>query len=346
MQVLKQLVKHVINTSYDQLPKVVVKEAKKHILDYLGCALAGYSLSTPGKIVGELCRAYRGESSIIGGHHEKVPVVFAALTNTTMAYTLELDDGSTVAKSHPGVVTIPSALAGAEKHELSGKKLLNSITLGYDLNIRVGAAIGTKGMLRGFMPETGPGVWGAAAAAGKLLGLNEEQMANAFGILVLCPIAAFEEAMKEGAYVENMAPGWASLTGAFAAMLAKRGFTGPHGVLEGERGLPYIMLGEKPDFRRTLLDLGKRFEILGSYLKPYACCRVLHAPIDAALSITRGGKFDPEDIRNITITTYRYAAEQFATSDITNPIQARNSIPYATAVAIVKGKADLEEFDG
>jgi 2-methylcitrate dehydratase PrpD len=335
-----------LETSFEKLPNSIIEETKKHILDFFACALAGYTLSPSGKIVADLCRSLglNGEASVIGGDGRKIPAPFATLVNSATGYSLEFDDVSVFSASHPGVTTIPSALAIAEKEGFGGEDLITSVTVGYDLNMRVGAAMSTMGMIRGFMPETSAGVWGATAAAGKLLGLSEEQLLNAFGILAIAPMGAIYEAIKEGAYIKETAPGWSAMTGTFAALLAQRGFTGPHMILEGERGIPCTILQERPDFRRTLKGLGTDFKIVAAAIKPYGCCRILHAPIDATLEIVRERGISPEQVGKVIVQTYTHAAKRYALHKIDKPVHARNSIPYAVAVALVKGKAGADEF--
>jgi 2-methylcitrate dehydratase PrpD len=342
-----RLVTHALRTSFDELPNDVIELTKTHIIDYIGCALAGRALSKSGAILADVSNVIggRGESSIIGGNREKVPAMFAALINSTNGYALEFDDGCVLSKSHPGVTTIPAALAVAEREGANGKELITAVALGYDLNIRVGIAISTVAMIKGFAPETSAGIWGATVAAGKLLHLSEEEMASAFGILAVGPMGAVGEAVKDGTLIKEVAPGWATMTGTFAALLADSGLTGPKTILDGKRGIGHAMLQERPNFRHALSRLGRKYMITESAIKPYACCRILHAPIDATIALLEQWEFSSKDVARVDVQTYKYAADNFALNKILRPVQARNSIPYAVAVTMIKRKAGLNEFN-
>lgn len=341
---LRKISNFAVKTEYKHLPKHVVKQAKNCILDYAGVVLAGYNLSESGRIIEGLCRALGSseESSVIGSG-KKLPSTFAALVNGTMGCTVELSDGSTVAKSHPGITTIPGVMAIAERDELSGKDVLVAVVMGYEANIRLGEVIGTPALGRGFDPAACTlGPFGEACAVGKLLGLNEEQMSNAFGTIALGPMAP-NEVFYEGGMVKESCMGWSAMVGTFAALLAQRGFTGPDTILEGAQGLAHCMAPSEYDFEKASKDFGEKYEIMGIYFKRHACCRSLHNTIDAVLHIREGYEISPENVKSITVRTNNNDS-RLKKHKIENAVQARFSIPYVDAVALIKGRVGVGDF--
>lgn len=178
LSIADRLAVFIANLEYDALPKAVVEQAKRCLLDTIGVALAG-SWTDTGKTFTSLAREWGGiEEATIFGDGVKVPSTNAALVNGTMGHVHELDDGHRFALGHPGVASIPAAIAVAEKVGAGGKELITATVLGYDIFVRIAMAVNPSHRSRGFHTTGTCGTFGAAAAGGKILGLDEKGMAN------------------------------------------------------------------------------------------------------------------------------------------------------------------------
>lgn len=338
----EKLASFIVDTSYENLPSVVVEQVKMCMLDFLGVALAG-SMTVPGRIIIDFVNGVRShpEATVISSHR-KVPCAIASLANGTMAHCLELDDGNRRAMGHPGVVTIPPALATAELYNCDGKDLVTSITIGYDVFARIGSAVNPSHFERGFHTTGTCGTIAAAAAAGKLLNLDKSEMVNALGLAGTQASGLFEF-VSDGSMSKPLHPGVASHGGVLAALLAKKGFTGPRTILEGKRGFFKAMSDfYKP--KEVTNQLGKRFRVLDTYFKFHAACRHAHPAIDSALKISKENPINIEEIEKIFVKTYRAACEA---TNIYNPetiLSAKLSTPFSVAIALIKGKAGLDEY--
>ena len=334
----------IINTNFQDLPADVVYQCKRSILDFCSVAMAGYR---EGAITKPLVRYLlnvggREEASIIG-YGNKVPCANAALANAAMGHALDLDDGHRYAHSHIGVVVIPTSLAVGELTGASIEDILTAITLGYDVFARIGHATNPSQSFRGFHPSGLCGPFGAAAAAAKLLKLDEEETVNALGIAGTQG-AGLLEVIRNGQMIKPLQPARAAQSGIVSAMLASMGVKGPETVLEGDKGFLGATANEI-NFAVIQSELGEMYEILNSYTKLYPSCRHTHAAIDLVLSIRDRGKLTAEDVENILVRTYKIGkSETGKIYEPESPQAALFSMPYALAVALVEGKVGLDQF--
>ncbi|HEY7489763.1 MAG TPA: MmgE/PrpD family protein [Candidatus Tectomicrobia bacterium] len=209
------------------------------------------------------------------------PANTVALGLGVMMHSFELDDYHSGAKLHPGAVVIPAALAVAERQGASGRDVLRAIVAGYELRSRTSLAAGALSMRRRGWHITGLcGTFGAAAAAGHLLGLDSLQMANALGLAGTQSAGLFAFTC-DGANSKRLYPGRAAQSGVFAAELVARGFTGPTAVLEYEDGGFCCAVADASHLELLTRGLGEDYVTAGVSLKPYACCGSMHSSIDA-----------------------------------------------------------------
>jgi len=337
--------------AYEDLPPEVVEVTKKEVLDALAVAIAGFS--QPGaKELLEIVQAWGGreESSIIGCK-QKVPAPNAAQVNATMVHALDFDDVHEKAVMHPGVVTIPTALAVGElKAGLSGKEFVTAVALGVDMLCRLGLATrpGVSPIKTGFHFTTLYGYPTAALTAGRILGLDEERMVNAFGI-AYHQCSGNGQCVIDGALTKRMGPGFSVRAGVMAALLAEKGVTGARNCLEGEAGLYRVYYHGEYDPHVLIHDLGKHFEGINVSIKPYPCCRGVHPSIDAALSVANKYDIKPEDVKEIIISTgeanhYLLCTPFEQKVRPRNPVDAQFSIPWGVATALAKKKVTMEHF--
>lgn len=343
--------KNFSNVAFEDIPEAVVAITKKEILDTLGVAVAGFA--QPGaKELLEMVSDWGGkaESSIIGSKL-KVPAPHAAQVNATMAHTRDYDDVHETAVMHPGLVTIMPALAMAElTGGLSGKELIAAVALGVDMICRLGLATrpGISPIQTGWHFTTLYGYPTAALTAGRILKLDEEKMLNAFGI-AYHQCSGNGQCVTDGALTKRMGPGFAVRGGMTAALMAAKGITGAKNSLEGEQGLYQVY--HQGQYDRDILthDLGRHFEGINVSLKPYPCCRGIHASIDAALAVATKHRIKATDIKDILIATgeanHRLLCTPFAAKvRPRNPVDAQFSIPWGIAAALLKGGVTVADY--
>jgi 2-methylcitrate dehydratase PrpD len=340
-----------VNTKYENLPPEVVEATKKEILDLLGVALGG--ISQPGAThVCELVKEWGGkqESSIIGSK-QKVPAPNAAQANATMAHALDFDDVHEAAVMHPGIASIPVALAvGEAQGRLSGKELITSTALGVDMMCRLALATtpGKSPIDLGWHLTSLFGFMGSAATAARVMRLNAEKIVDAIGI-GYHQCAGNGQCVKDGALTKRLGPGFAVKGGITAALMAKAGVTGSKNTFEGEWGFyRQYMHG---DYSREILtaELGKRFEGVNVAIKPYPCCRGIHPAIDAALALTNDENIRSQDIKEIVLSVTDahlslLCRPEDAKRSPRSPVDAQFSILWGVASAIVGRRVGLDDF--
>ena len=294
----RALAKFAVDLRFEDIPIDSRDHFKMQILDTLGSAL--YASKTPwGRIMADYVRDMDGrKESTVWGYGLKGTCVDAALANGTVSHGFELDDGFAVSLIHAGAVSVPAALAVAERRGgVDGKEFIAAVVAGYEVGDRVGRTMGWHHFKRGYHPAGTHGTWASAATTGKLLRLNEEQMVNAFGIAA--SQSAGLMAAQYGAMVKRMHAGRAAQSGLMAALLAQRGFTGIVNVLEVEFG-GYATLSPVYEVNKATEALGEKLFSTESMCKPmYASCGSLH--IEAARKLKNTYRIKPEDIEKIQL---------------------------------------------
>ncbi len=337
------LARHIVTTGFGNLSPEVVLDAKRRIADVVAAGLSG-STTSVGKRINTFARtrAPAGRATIWGSNAQVAPA-YAALANGTMAFHLELDDVHRTSHTHPGVTTIPAALALAEHKRLSGSDLLLAVVLGYDVEARIGLAVSPSIYVdRTFLAPGTLGVFGAAAASAKLLGLDADTAGGALSAAsYLGPLAPFES-FRLGAPAKDTIMGWANFTGLHAADLAAHGFGGPETGLEGEYGYCKTV-SARYDMDRLYDQLGRRFEILRTGFKPYACCRQHHSAIDAVLEIKQREQLSADQVAAVKLRTFVVASRGTNKTPDSVPA-AKYSAPYTIALALALGKNRREQY--
>ena len=349
MEITKKLVKFCSTLKYDNLPFDAIDRAKYYMLDFLGVITRG-SQEESSKVMYQFIKGLgiTDEEGVIIATKMKTSFQYSALANGTAAHALEFDDVNNEASLHPGVAIFPAAIAACEMANRGGKEFIEGVVLGYEVMIRLGKALGPKEHYsRGFHPTGTCGTFGAAAAVSKILGLSEQQMLNAIGIAG-SQAAGSMEFLAQGAWSKRMHPGWAAHNGIIASLLAKNGFTGPSSIIEGRFGFLHAY-SDNANPKKVIDGLGDDFEILKCSIKPHACCRYMQPSIDAILKITKENKIKPDDVEKITLGILQagYSIIASPMDSKRNPktvYEAQFSMPFGAAVAILFGKATLNEF--
>src|SRR5271169_1322292 len=344
------LAQHVCRTHYADLPASTIQSTRRDILDTLGCMLGGSGSPGIAELFAVLGHWGGREESRVLLRATSLPAPQAALLNASMGHAPVFDDTLDIGGSiHPGVSVIAAVLAMSDRlGSVSGPDLLLAVALGLDISCRVALA---STLDRGWHRTAAMGVFGATAAAGKLMGLNAEQMLNAFGI-AYSNAAGNRQCILDGALTKRLQAGQAASAGVFSAVLAQTGFTGAHNIFNGRFGFFELYQPNGHDAALLLRDLGSVFCGEALSYKPYPCGRPLHAAIDAALAARARLEIErPDDIEGVTIEADPTGhGDQFGSGPTkrrpTQVVEAQFAQPFLVATALVHGKVGIAEVDG
>jgi 2-methylcitrate dehydratase PrpD len=273
------------------------------------------------------------------GRSERLDILNAALLNGISAHVLDFDD--THARAiHPSAPVLPALLAYAEWRKVTGAELVHAFVLGVETEERIGLSVFPEHYEAGWHITGTAGVFGAAAAAGKLLGLDEQRMAWALGIAAT-QSAGLQEMF--GSDCKSLHPGRASQNGLGAALLAARGFTSSERAIEAPRGFAHV-LSTKFDSKVITDGLGERFELLSNMYKPYACGLVVHAAIDGCITLSRENGLAPDAIEAVELTVSPLVQRLTGNANPQTGLEGKFSIYHAVSAAIVHGAAGEAQF--
>ena len=328
------------------LPPEVSRRAKLGVLDTVGAALFG-SMAQELSALRKATQVYGGSgTATVWGSAEHTSVQLAALLNGTAAHATELDDFG--GGGHPGAVIVPATLAVGESLHSTGVDIVVAVVVGYEVAERVAAAMGGYRVhtQRGWHSTGTCCVFGAAAAAGRLLGLSPQQGASALGTAASFAAGTWAF-LHDGSPVKRLHAGKASEAGVVAAYLAAQGWRGPWFAFEPHWGgvLPtYAGPEAKPD--EVVAGLGQEFRIMNLGIKPYeyACCRGAHGPLETFLDLIREHGLRERDISQVEVSTSPQHALELGRQEVANLLHAQLSVPYALAVGLLSGTAGAEQY--
>src|SRR6058998_10578 len=346
----RRLARFVIGLRLDDVPSSVVTKAALLALDTLGCALASTRYDFGRAAVQTAERLGGPQESTLVGRKVRETAANAVLANATLAHGLDFDDTREDAIVHTGSVAVTTSLAVGEARGASGRAALEAMVAGVETMCRVGLAVPGKFHARHYHPTALAGAFGAAAVAGKLHGLTEDELVHAFGI---CGSQAggIIEYLADGSWTKRLHPGWAAHAGVTAALLAQAGFTGPQTVFEGAHGFYQAFAGGHDETRLDdlLTSLGRRWEIEQLTFKPYPCGSIAHPYMDCALRLREWHRLRPDEIALVRCRTAEGPVPRLweplaAKQKPLNGYASKFSLPYLLAVILVKGRATLAEF--
>jgi 2-methylcitrate dehydratase PrpD len=343
----ERLAAYAAKLRYEELPPAVVQRAKDCICDTVGAIVYGAELPWSKMIIAYARRtSAQGKSSILGAGGGPVQAGAAALANGAMTHAFELDSLTKPdSGSHPGATVFTTALAVAQDRGLSGRDLLTAFVAGAESMFRIGHATKHTNEARGFHAPGTTGPFGAAVAAGRLMGFDAAKMTNALGVAGSCAGGLLEFAHAgNGAMVKRLHMGRAAEGGVLAASLAADGFTGPTSVLEGEYGFLRVFCNDW-DVSELTRGLGAEYFTLDIMLKRYACHITAHNPVEATLELRNEHRFTAADVAAITIAGNERMAK---TNNIPAPADmmlAQYSIPFSVALALYRDPIDPRSFD-
>ena len=329
---------------FDAIPSSVIRRTEDLFLDWFGSALAGKGARPVESLVDfiEAMGAAGGPSEVLIHRRGSSPLA-AAFANAAASHFAEQDDVHNGSVFHPAAVVFPAALAVAQALGSSGRELLTACVAGYEVGIRVGEFLG-RSHYRIFHTTGTAGPFAAAAAVGRLLGLDAAPMRHAFGSAGT-QSAGLWEFLRDGADSKQLHTAHATAAGLTAAYLAKDGFTGAKRILDGPQGLAAGMSTDA-DPRKLAEGLGTRWALAETSFKYHAACRHTHPAADALLQVLTEHHLLATDLRSVTALVHQAAI------DVLGPVvdpqtvhQAKFSMGTVLGLIAVFGRAGLTEFD-
>jgi len=338
-----------VDLGHDALPSDVAGRAKLLMLDAVGIIVRARhdAESTPPMVRAVKRMGLGGDCTVFGDGAGYAPPA-AALLNGALAHSLDFDDTHAAGSIHSSAPIFPAAYAAAEIMGASGRDLIAAVVAGYEVQIRLSLALGPADhYARGFHPSATCGVFGAAAAAGKLLGLDRAGLVSAFGI-ALSQAAGSMQFLENGAWTKRSHVGQAAQNGLMAALLASEGYLGPTGAFEGKAGF-LNAYAPAPDPAKAVAGLGARWETMRLAVKPYPSCRYSHAAMDAIAALRAEHAIAPEEVEAVTIGLPRVGlniigAPLAAKQAPENIVDGQFSMPFCAGVVLREGKLDWDDY--
>lgn len=334
----------VVGLRYGDLSPDVVFEAKRCMLDTLGVQIRGATLPWVQPVYRYVRSLGGKQEATVTYYGDRLPAPYAAYANSTFSYSCELQHHGSFGSAHTGVIIVPAVQALGEMLGSTGQEIIAAMVAGYEVQGRLGAALFTPIFKRHFHPQGVFGVFGAAAAAGKLLGLDEKELAHAFAIAG-SHASSILEYDQAGGEVKRIHGAIALRNGIQAACMAKEGLTGPLTVFEGERGIFASFGGGESDPELLFSNIGQPFCITQCRFRVYPTVGSCHNALDIVNDIMNAHPFDFRDVQKIRVGM-RGLSVMHVTS-ISRPhdvMSAQASLGYSLGVRLVKGSNDLEMY--
>ena len=335
---------------FEKLPNQVVKRTKLLILDTVGIIIrARHDAESTKSLISAVNKLdlNNGKCQVFSDTNRYVPSA-AALINGTLAHSLDFDDTHAEASLHSSAPILAAAFAAAQMKNCSGQELITACVLGYEIQIRLGLAGGSSAHYqRGFHPTATCGVFGAAAAAGYIVGLNKEQFISAFGI-ALSQSSGSMQFLNDGSWTKRSHVGQAAQNGLNSAILAGEGFKGPKEAFEGKWGyLNSFVSGG--DLSKALEGLGEKYETLNLGVKPYPSCRYSHAAIDGLLALKKEVNFNVDELEGVDIGLSETALNiiGYPIEEKQNPenvVDGQFSMPFCAALVLKNGSFTWDDY--
>jgi 2-methylcitrate dehydratase PrpD len=338
--VTRSLARYVVAGSYDDLPAPVRKEARRTLLNWIACAVGGSQHETVDVAIAALAPFSGPPQASVLGRRERLDILHASLMNGISSHVYDFDDTHLRTVIHPAAPVVPAILALSEQRTVSGQAFLNALVLGVEVECRIGNAVYPAHYDRGWHITGTAGVFGAAAASGKLLGLSEQQMIWALGLAAAQPVGLRE---MFGSMTKSFHPGRAAQNGLTAAHLAARNFTSAPAAIEGKNGWANV-LSTTRNYARITEAPGKTYEILVNTYKPFACGIVIHPTIDACLQLRREHQLAADQIARVDLRVHPLVLELTGKKTPQTGLESKFSVYFAAALAIVRGSAGVDDF--
>lgn len=336
----RKLASYVVASKPDDVPHLVNKEASRTLLNWAACAIGGSHHQTVEIAYSALAPFAGPAQATLLGRKERMDVLNAALINGIASHIFDYDDTHLRTVIHPAGPVASAILAFSEYRPVSGRDFVHALVLGVEVECRIGNAVYPAHYDIGWHITGTAGVFGSAAAVGKLLGLDEQRMVWALSIAATQPVGLRE---MFGTMTKSFHPGRAAQNGLTAAMLASRGFTSSNQPLEAKSGWMNV-LSTARDYSELTKQLGQTYEISLNTYKPFACGVVIHPAIDGCIQLRNQYKLTADQIERIDLRVHPLVLELTGKKTPQTGLEGKFSVYYAAALAIVKGAAGEREF--
>ncbi len=334
MQVTRTLAKFLVTHKAADLPEAVRHEGARALLNWAGCAVGASKHATVKRALAALYEFSGPRDATILGRSERVDIFQAALLNGVTSHTFDFDDTHMKTVIHPSGPVLSAILALAEHTKVSGRDFLHAFILGVETECRIGNSIFPNHYDAGWHITATAGVFGAAAAAGRLLRLNEQQMVWALGTAATHACGIRE---TFGSMAKPLHPGIAARNGLTSALLARKNVTSAEQGIEGRRGFAAVA-STKFDAAAIAEHLGKSWEISSNSYKPYACGVVIHPAIDGCIQLRNEHKLKLDDIARIALKVHPLVLELTGRREPKSGLEGKFSIYHSCAAAILLGE--------
>ena len=344
--ILEQIAERIVSFDLEAITPQAVMLSRTAIIDTLGVTLAGAIepcttnlLRTPGVASAPgICTIF--------GTAQKTSALDATFINGTASHALDYDDFSQPMGGHQSAPLVAPLMAIAEERGASGLQLIQSYVVGIETEIRLARAVNFYHYDKGWHPTATLGVFGAAAAAGHLLGLSAKKQAIALAIA-----ASFASGIKAnfGTMVKPLHVGQSARNGLLAALMADAGYDANPEALEHHQGFFNAFNGKgNYDAKLIFENWANPLEVLSPSmgLKQFACCGSTHPAVTMALQLRQEETFSPQDIEKVDILPHRRRLPHTNNPDPQTPLAAKFSVQYAVARALVNGAVRLDDFEG
>lgn len=338
--VTRILAKYIVAGQPADVPAPVRKEAARTLLNWVGCAIGGSSNEAVSIAVSALSPFFGPAQASLLGRREKLDIFHAALINGIASHVLDFDDTHPRTIIHPAGPVVSAILALAEYRPVSGADFLNAMVLGIETECRIGNAVYPAHYDIGWHITGTAGVFGAAAASGKLLGLSEQQMVWALGLAAAQPVGLRE---MFGTMTKSYHPGRAAQNGLTAALLAAKSYTSSDHGLEAKSGWANVLSTER-NYAEITDKLGRSWEVSLNTYKPFACGIVIHPAIDGCLQLRREDGLTADRIDRIELKVHPLVLELTGKKTPQTGLEGKFSVYHAAAVAIIEGAAGERQF--
>ena len=339
--ITRELARFAVQTRYEDLPQKVAHEGVRAFTNFLGCAAGGAVEPVCAKMI-DVISDFNGKSDcVVIGSNLKLDALNAALMNSLASAALSFNDTHYLTVIHPTSPVGAALVSMASKRKIAGKELIAAVTLGDELCCRIGnilctppaecnVGLSTTGLL---------GCIGAAIAAGKVMGFDEDQMTTAIGIAANQSMGIREAHASMSSW---FTPANAGRSGLWAALMAEKGYTCPDTMIEGVKGFA-VSFASNPQMNVATAGLGHKWEILELAYKPYPCGVVIHSVIDACLAITNKHTFDARDIDRVEMRVNPLCIQLCNRPEPKIRAQAMVSFPHWTAATLIHKEAGLPQ---
>jgi 2-methylcitrate dehydratase PrpD len=334
------LARFVRESAFGDLPDAVVHEAKRAVLNWVGCAVGASRHATLESALAGLAPFFGPAQATVLGRRERIDVLHAALMNGLSSHTFDFDDTHLKTVIHPAGPVASAILALAEHRPIDGRAFIHAFVLGVEVECRIGNAVYPSHYDVGWHITGTAGVFGSAAACGRLLGLDETQMVFALGIAAT-QAAGLREMF--GSMCKPLHPGMAAKNGLYAALLAKSGFTSSPVGIEGRRGFANVLATAR-NYDEITTALGESWELSLNTYKPFACGIVEHPVIDGCIQLRNEHRLTADAIATIELDVHPLVLELTGKKNPQVGLEGKFSVYHCAACAIVYGDGGEAQF--